>query len=181
VHAQQIPPGVRYKKASAATNKVAYDFLKKLVTKVQPEASLIKGSSQVIICGPGMWTAIKGVAPKVLKDAMPITYKVPMGDGLHTLHGKGFKTTAQQIAFWELFQIYLDKYRVIPKNRPKGGIQVRKASASELSYHWALIAYDLEEPIYVVAIGKTSVLFEFTMDAGKPKVFNVDILGKIVK
>ena len=179
---QQIPAHVKYKRAPEAVNKKALKFLNKLIAGDQPKKELLRSTSNVLICGPELWSAIKGVAPKILQNAMPITYISPMADGVHKYYGKGFKTPAQQVAFWYLVQIYLDKYRLIPKNRPKRPMFVRKANENELAYYWSLISYSsIDEPFYIVAIDDKSMLFDFMIEKGEPKVFTIDLAAKMVR
>ena len=178
----EIPPGVKYTKASEEDNRKAFDFLQSLVAGVRPNEELRKSTSKVMICGPGLWSLLVGVAPQELQDAMPVTFIVPnlISGGAQSYDGKGFKTDEQQEAFWELFQMYLDGFRLRPENRPKSPIQIRKANAHELQYYWSIIPYEsITEPFFVVAIDERGFLFDFIMEDGEPKVFTIDLVGTI--
>ena len=178
----EIPPGVKYTKASEEDNRTAFEFLQSLVAELRPTEELRKKSLAVIICGPGLWSVLKDLAPKDLQDAMPVTIMVPnlVSGEVQRLDGKGFKTEAQQEAFWDLFQSYLDVFRWIPEHRPQSPIHVRKANADELQYYWSIIPYDsIEEPFYIIAIDDTSILFDFIEEDGEQKVFTVDIVLRV--
>lgn len=175
----EIPPGVKYSEASVEDNSKAFDFLQSLVDEVRPAEELRKKSPKTIICGPGLWNALKDTAPKELQDAMPATFVIPnltTGE-VQSLDGRVFKTDAQQEEFWDLFQLYLDAFRLLPEFKPKFPIHVRKANANELQYYWSIIPYEsIEEPFFVIAIDDTSILFDFIEEDGEQKVFTVDIV-----
>jgi len=178
----EIPPGLKYTWASDEDNRKAFDFLRRLVAGVRPNEELRKSTSDAMICGPGLWRLLAGVAPQELQDAMPVTFIVPnlISGGAQSYDGKGFKTDEQQEAFWELFQSYLDGFRLHPENRPKSPIQIRKANANELQYYWSIIPYEsITEPFFVVAIDERGFLFDFIMEDGEAKVFTIDLVGTI--
>lgn len=177
----EIPPGVKYTEASEESNDKAFEFLQSLIAGLRPTEELRMESAKAIICGPGLWIVLKDVAPDELQDAMPAKFLVPnLASGeVQEFDGRGFKTATEQEAFWDLFQLHLDRYRLLDEHRPKTPIHVRKANANELQYYWAIIPYEsIKEPFFIVAIDDKSILFHFVEEDGEPKVFTVDIVGR---
>lgn len=165
--AQEIPKGVRYKRASAQVNAKAKASLSRLLKVLVPDTVIIASLEKAVVCGPSLWSAIKKVAPSSLQKAGKVTFMVPNATGTQKLEGRFFKKAEDKCAFWLNILAIQDKYK---------RATIRKAKASELQYYWAIISYDIDEPLWVADYGKVRLLFHFSMDKGTPKVFFVDIV-----
>ncbi|HVT14374.1 MAG TPA: hypothetical protein VHE55_19075 [Fimbriimonadaceae bacterium] len=165
--AQQIPPGVRYHRAPDAVNKQAHDVLAKILSGEAKAEDLAAASDKIIVCGPTLWTAIKGSATGEMAGATDVTFVVPGPGGNEILKGRGFKTEPQRKAFWK---ILLARYK---QNK---SLTIRKANADELSYYWAMIPYDIDEPLFIAVTDKDRLLFDFSADNGAVKIFTVELI-----
>jgi hypothetical protein len=156
---------IRYHKASAELNQAAAKELTTLFK--QRNASAATGmTARVLMCGPGLWSSIKGVAPQPLRGAMPITANIPDGNHIQVLEGKGFKTKPLEKLFWQTF---FSRYGA-------GKAKVRNPTAEDLKFYWAFISMDYEEPLYIVEQGKNRFFVLFVMEAGRPAIFSIDRL-----
>jgi hypothetical protein len=167
-YGQDIPPGVRYKGAPDGVNEQARQMLAAVLAGKETVPDSLCGD--VIVCGPTLWNAIKDAAPDELKSATVMAYHIPTKKGDLKLEGRAFKTAALRTTFWKLF---LKKYG--SQTKPN----LRKANAEELSYYWATIPYDIEEPLYISEIGKVRILFDFVLTTEAPKLFTIDLVGSI--
>jgi hypothetical protein len=167
---QEIPPGVRYKRTTDALNKKAEGIVKRLLNIEVSDKEILALTGPPLICGPMFWTAAKGAASKNLKEAGAATFVSPNPKGIQKLEGKLLKKPSQVLDFWIM---------VLAVDHQFGGKPtIRKANAKELKYYWAIIAYDIEEPLYIADYGKSQLLFDFRIDKGEPRVFFVDIVGR---
>lgn len=173
VFAQDVPSGVKYKKTTDAINKKAETKLKELLDWKVPDDVILKSMGTVVICGSGMWQFIEEASSKTLKSAMPMTIYVPFADKTQTLKGRGLKKPNERLEFWMAVLAIDLKY--------KAKKSIRKANAEELSYYWAVISFDIEEPLFIVDYGKLQLLFHFTIEKGEPKIFWVDKVLKFEK
>lgn len=169
---QDVPAGIRYKKSSAAATNKAIELTKKLLDADVPDAFILQSASKVILCGPGLWKAIKDVAPKSLKAAAPMKGLIPTSKGVVEMDGRVFKRRQELLDFWTCVLAYHYMHKKAA---------IRKLNQSEMKYYWAIIAWDIEEPVLVVDYGSAQLLIDFDDASGNAKVFYVDILGKLVK
>lgn len=164
--AQQIPEGVRYKKTTDEINEKAKLLLENALL-VKPEmVSIDSISSGPIACGPMLWEAIEAYAGKELRDATPMILIINTSKPLRK-EGRGLVKPEQKRAFWNLF---------IEKIKSGNSFTIRKAEAAEIAYFWATIPFDIEEPLQIIDFGKLSVLVNFTVKNGEPKIFWMDIV-----
>jgi hypothetical protein len=167
--AQEIPSGVKYKKASDEINQKARTILKNALGPEAEGANLEALSDGAIACGPLLWDALKGEAGKELLEAKPLVLMIGTKPPLMK-EGRGIRTPEEKRAFWKLF---------IEKIKKGSTATVRKAEASEIQYFWATISFDIEEPLYIADFGKQRVLFNFTVKNGELKIFWMDIVGSL--
>jgi hypothetical protein len=71
---------------------------------------------------------------------------------VETLHGQAFQTTGEVARFWHAFERYYNF------DSPR---TVRKLNARELEVYWAMIPYDIEEPIFIVESAQHKILLNF--------------------
>ena len=83
------------------------------------------------------------------------TMEVPTDNGTQKFDGKLFQGKEEVTAFWKAF---LRKYKFGAK------AVVRRPTAKELSLYWAMIPYDITEPIFVVEDEDATILAQFSGD-----------------
>ncbi len=169
INAQQIPAGVRYKKASDEINRKAKSMLESALMAKADAVNLESISDDAIACGPLLWDALKDQAGKELREAKLLLVVIGAAKPL-TKEGRGIVTSEQKRAFWKLFA---------EKIKANNSFSVRKAEAPEIQYYWATIPFDIEEPFYIVDFGKVKVLVNFTVKNQEPKIFWMDVVGDL--
>jgi hypothetical protein len=163
ISGQEIPAGVRYKKASQEVNRVAKNLLEKYLpgqTAINVDELFGK---KALMCGPFLWKVIGN--PNEFKGGTPVMLMVKGG----MIEGKGITDSNQKKLLWK---------HLVERNAWTANTSVRKASADEISFYWGMIPFDIEEPLFVADYGSERILINFSMDNGKPKVFWVDIISK---
>jgi hypothetical protein len=161
---QEIPPGVRYKKAPDAVNALAQAKLEKFFASDPKTVDMSKLGAEAVVVGPGMWSYIKNGAPPDLVGATKAQFHIPNANGVQVLEGRVLKTEDQQSWIW--LALLVGAHKAKPT--------IRKANAEEIQYYWAIIPYDIEEPLYVADFGKNKFLIDFDDNAKDPKIFDVD-------
>ena len=164
--AQEIPNGVRYKKAPDAVNNAAKTNLE---TALASEALPPNFFGEVTVVGPMLWKSLKPSADQVLLSTLPVTLIVP-GQNSFSAEGKRLRTDDERNAFWKLFRNNFPAF--------KDG-KVRKGNAQEISYYWATIPFDIEEPFWVIEAGADRFIAHFSMTAGQPRLFWIDRVGDL--
>lgn len=170
---QQIPTGVHYKKAPDAVNKLALAKLQKFYSSTMDNPADDGLGDQALICGPMLWGQLKNGAPNDLQNATKAKFIFPGISTGNALEGRVLKSQYSQSAIWLAMLLLKDKWKVEPT--------IREANPDEIKYYWAIISYDIEEPLYIADYGKAQALFNFNSDAKDPKVFFVDFVGKSKK
>ncbi|MBI4751766.1 MAG: hypothetical protein HY774_25060 [Acidobacteria bacterium] len=165
ISAQQIPKGINYKPAHDSVNAEAKAELEKALKS--PQAVLKTFIGPAFCCGPMLWKSFTSQANQTLQDAKPIVVMIPAEKPL-IAQAKAIRTEQEQASFWKtLWATYPEL---------KDGI-VRKAKADELSYYWATISFDIEEPFFVVETAKNQFVVHFQLENGKPRLFWIDVVG----
>ena len=167
VQGQEIPKGVNYKRAPESVNAVA---------KANLQAALVNSDSlpsdlfgEVVVVGPLLWKAIKPSAEQVLLDAKPVVIMVQVPTAVPA-EGKRILTDGERKAFWTLFRTTYSKL--------KEG-KLRKGNAEEISYYWATIPFDIEEPFWVIDAGGERFIAHFQVKGEKPRLFWIDLVGDL--
>ncbi len=161
----QVPPGVNYKAAPDAVNNAAKEALQK--TLAGDKATSKQMLSDVITCGPMLWQAMKDGADKRLVDAKKIIAVIGVPTPKAT-EGRTFSTEEERDVFWRQFT---RKYPALFTGR------IRKANAWEISYYWATVPFDIQEPFFAVDAGSDTFIMNIRMNDGKPVLFWVDLIG----
>ena len=100
--------------------------------------------SRILICGPGLWRNIKDDAEMRAITTGVTRLKVPTGKGVQELEGKLFQSKRKSL----LWKSFLRHYKFDSKS------VIRRPAAKELALYWAMIPYDIVEPIFMVENGK---------------------------
>jgi len=166
-YSQEIPKGVNYKRAPDSVNALA---------KANLEHALVSSDSvppdffgDVVVVGPLLWKALKPSADQVLLDAKPVIIMVQVPTTVAS-EGKRILTDNERRAFWKLLHRTYSKL--------KEGT-VRKGNAEEISYYWATIPFDIEEPFWVIDAGGERFITHFRVKGETPCLFWIDRVGDL--
>ena len=161
---QEIPNGVRYKKATDAVNNTAKTNLERALASESLPQDLFADATVV---GPMLWKALKPSADPVLLKSMSVTLIVSSSSAAE---GKNIHTSNERSAFWKLFR---SKFTNLKDGK------VRKGNAQEISYYWATIPFDIEEPFWVIESGADRFIANFAVNDGKPRLLWLDLVGDL--
>lgn len=163
--AQDVPAGVRYKKATEEINDKAKVLLEKALSKPAAEFDVDKTfGKSAIMCGPFVWDIVKD--GNNFKDATPVKLIV---NGV-VKEGRGITDTEQKRLMWK---------RLLEKLGNTIKPTVRKANADEIGFYWAMIPFDIEEPLFIADYGKEKLLVNFIIKSDQPHFFWIDLVKDI--
>jgi len=147
-----IPSDVVYKKAGIAVNRIAFDKLSGFFLATDQTATYDNLFSDILVCGPGLWRNIKDDAEMKGITQGVTQIRIPNQEGVQTLEGKLFQRKEEVASFQRAFvrQYKFDSQTVI-----------RRPTARELRIYWAMIPYDIEEPIFIVESKEATILVDF--------------------
>ena len=167
VAAQDVPKGVNYKTAPEAVNALAKSNLERALAS--PDKLQADSFGDVTVCGAMLWKSLKASADRILLDSKPVIMMVQVPEPIQA-EGKRILTTAERESFWRMF---VAKYAKVK------GATVRKGKAEEISYYWATIPFDIEEPFYVIDTGSERFVAHFKVKDGTPRLFWIDLVGDL--
>lgn len=163
--AVEVPEGVVYKRATAKENTEA---------RIQLRTALSTGSlayifDDKVICGPALWSDIKELTAFSDFDITPVEINIPiLGSGaegstaMQKFEGALLQGPEEIQALARVLTSVLDR-----------SVNIRKAHPDELEVFWALIPYDIEEPLFVletdIVVDKAGVDKTGTGKGGKDK------------
>lgn len=160
----QVPPDVNYKTAPEAVNNSARDALQK--TFAGDKAASKQVLSDSLTCGPTLWQSLKDTADKKLVDAKKVIAVIGVPEP-KAIEGRTFVTDDERQTFWrELFK----KYPALSTAR------IRKAKAWEISYYWATVPFDIQEPFFTLEAGSDTFIANLRTVDGKPVLFWIDLV-----
>ena len=168
-YAQEIPDGVRYKKASEDVNNRAKAGLEKALST--PETFPSNLFRETTVVGPMLWSVLKPGADKVLLNSKPVMMIIS-GKSAFATEGKGVLTDKERQAFWKSIT---GKYPDLKLGK------VRKAKADEILYFWATIPFDIEEPFWVIETSSDRFIANFQVTSGQPRLFWIDLVDDLQK
>jgi hypothetical protein len=114
-----------------------------------------------------LWKELKPTADKSMIDAKTITAVIGVPTP-HSVEGRAFQTDNERQAFWRAL---MKKYPAL------NGARIRKANAWEISYFWATIPFDIQEPFFAIEAGPDTFIANLRSLDGKPVLFWVDKVG----
>jgi len=168
-YGQDIPPGVRYKKAPDEVNDRARERTQAALSNKTDSPDDFFGD--VFVVGPTLWKELRSQSVRVLTEAKSVALIVP-GKSPITAEGKAIRTTDEKKEFWKQFtKRFQDLSRA----------DIRKARSEEISYFWATIPFDIEEPFYVIEAGSNRFITNFQSKDGNPLLFWIDLVGDLEK
>jgi len=162
VQMQDVPPGVRYKSASAETNADAKRLIETTLKTSSDKLDADIFESAVMV-GPLLWDSLNDAQKSKFKGATQVALIV----GSTNKQGRGVRDNEQKKFLWS----------VVADKVSKQTFAVRQADTKEIAYYWATIPFDIEEPLLVIDAGETKILVNFTSKNNKLRIFWIDIVG----
>jgi hypothetical protein len=164
--AQDVSPGVHYKKATPEINAAFLRKLEILCRRSADDKEVVKLFANVVVSGPTLYGVLKRQIPDAAQSGKRTYFMVPIkGQEPQKLEGRSYGTADDIFDF----EVTLHAFCTI---KP---MKLRKPNRAEIDYYWALIPYDIEEPIYVAENDHLAVLIHGDKDG---KIFFVDLLPK---
>ena len=167
-----VPEGVVYKRPLPSVERTA---LETLIAHPLLSGDRKFAADEIfnvpLICGPGLWQHIKddGGMTKIAKG--DVTFNIPTANGTQKLKGKLFQTKDEVAVFWKAFM----------KAYGTEKSTIRRPTSEELRIYWAMITYDITEPLFVVESKSAAILVQFIEEKGdkgakarKLKIFWID-------
>ena len=151
--------GIVYKQADPAANARAVQQIERILDPNYSGTDSLFG--EAIACGPFFWKTL--VDNNIMNDSVgiPMIVVVPVGGQQLQMAGRIIKPNSEIARF----ESYL---RDILKN--DGGFRIRKLNSRELEVYWAMIPYDIEEPIFILESSNHKIIVDFASD----KILHVD-------
>jgi hypothetical protein len=142
-----IPQGVVYHKTTEAKNQEAKKFIKTSVDSM--DCSFIFDST--VMVGPNLWSKfLKSKYATAAEIGINLNFRIPTGNEVITRKGRVINKTEDFKPIWKYISNSLRS------------ANLRVPSKAEIQYYWSIIAYDIEEPIYVMESSDLKVLFNLT-------------------
>lgn len=162
-----IPEGIRYKATTDEANQRAKDRLTRFFTAQAKKQDVLSLFETRLICGPALWMELKkDETLSKLKEGV-ITFHLPVVSqgkpAFQKMDGKLFQTPDELWAFWKVFV----------KRTDFSDLKIRKLNPMELRIYWAMISFDITEPIFILESGKHKILAAF-VSPDNPKIFWID-------
>jgi hypothetical protein len=168
--AVEVPPGVRYKAASTEVNARAKKRLAEFFSTPMKPQIPEDAFAQMAICGPLLWSKIKGLPEMKALTKGRVVVHMPIFEGgkivrQQQMEGKLFQVKPEIREFWKA---------LCKSVRRDEKFTIRRPTKLELQIYWAMIPYDIEEPIFVVESDRHSFLIDF--NGGRDEMFWIDDL-----
>ena len=167
-YGQDIPTGVRYKKASEDINNRSKAALESVLADSNFPSKFFSSATMI---GPTLWKAIKPDSDQTLINSKPVMVVIS-GKSPISAEGKGIVADNERKSFWKLLRT---KYADL------SSAKVRKAKPEEINYFWATIPFDIEEPFWVIETGGDRFIANFQVEAGEARLFWIDLVGDLEK
>lgn len=162
---QDVPAGVRYKKAKDEMNAKARALLEKALSTPVAELDVDTTFGKApIMCGPFVWNAVGDASN--FADSTPVKLIV---NGV-VREGRGIKASEQKRLIWK---------RLLETLGSTIKPAIRKANADEIGFYWAMIPFDIEEPLFIADYGKEKLLVNFIVKGDQPFLFWIDLVKDI--
>lgn len=168
-YGQEIPSGVRYKTAPDELNNLSKELIQIALSSKAEMPSEFFGD--VFVAGPTLWKALKPQADPILIGARSLVLIIP-GKSSFAAEAKAIRTDDEKKAFWKQFKSHYSDL---------ANASIRKARAEEISYYWATIPFDIEEPFWVIERGSDRFIADFESKGGKARLFWIDLVSDLEK
>ena len=154
-----IPENIVYIRASDDINHEAINYIIDLINNDK----IIRNPPNTIMIGPRMWVSFKNRDEISQSPTIPVTFRIPW-------NGEIIEQEGASVRFQERTRSVIGLFHNLFNLE---SIKIRKANDNELRYYWAICAWDLEEPIFVIEgenIGK------FIFDFNNNEIFFIENL-----
>jgi|GEM_PF-1020859 hypothetical protein len=147
-----VPEGVVYKTCADSDNLKAEKILRKELS----DSCSFSMYNQLLFVGPKLWLRYKDVPGVGDIPAGNLTCKVPVFNekgkkkGTQDLTGKLIQSQEDFNVFW----------KQVLKDFKGADITVRKLRGDEMAYYWAIIFFDIEEPVFALECASYTFLFD---------------------
>ena len=154
----KIPKGVRYEKTTDEINKAAKSLALARFSGNTKDEDILSLFETMVICGPGLWQDIKTNSVMAKLDKGKAEFHVPVfaRDGtverMDKLEGNLFQSADEILLFWKTFAQRTDLSE----------LTARKLNPNEIEIFWAMIPFDITEPLFILESKKNKVLIVFT-------------------
>jgi len=124
-------------------------------------------AEKMVFCGPLLWRELRSFPDMkaITKGQWIIRVPIPTKGGVRKetlVEGKFFQGAEEISAFWKA---------LVKTISAKEKFRVRRPTGPELARYWAMIPYDIEEPIFVAESERHTFLIDFL--AGQDRIFFV--------
>jgi hypothetical protein len=164
-----IPPGVRYKAASVQLNDAARAKLERFFAPAAASAEPLFG--EMVVCGPFLWDQVKD-APELKGAGISSKLVLPSATEMQTFEGRLMKTKPDVAA---CARALASRFRF-----KRSELKVRRLDRDEISLFWAMIPFDMEEPLFIVEAAGHKLVASFGQD-GRTVTWIDDLAGLTLK
>lgn len=163
--------GIVYKPASQERNEKARGYLTALMKDASAAYSATQG--QRFMCGPSLWSQLRKDPKAAGIGGAPAIMMIPSGGQVMKMEGRLLQSDEDLLNFWEALFSQVEFSTV----------SIRKLSENEKDIYWTMIAWDIEEPVFVVEGSMHNLIVDLSVDeSGALEVFWIDdISGYTVK
>lgn len=155
-----IPSGVRYKPIDGKLNeKIRSDLSGNFA---DGPAGVMTLFQQPCICGPAYWSIIKTRSDAKFKNPIPSSFKIP-----NTTTGKTNELKGATFKNYDDLAILANMFANDVGSNPV----IRKLYPQEISLFWAMIPFDIEEPLYILENKNRHFLLCLSIDKTTGKYF----------
>ena len=163
--------GIVYKPASQIVNEKAAGYLSGLMKNAQAASTRTEG--QRFMCGPALWSQIRNSPKASGINGAPAMMMIPTAGGIIQMEGRLLQSNEDLSNFWGVFFSELDFSTAT----------IRKLKENEKELYWMMIAWDIEEPVFVIEGPNQNLIVDLIIDeSGAFEVFWIDdISGYVVK
>lgn len=165
-----IPQGINYKRAPDEVNGRAEELIRLSFISTNNHSYENYIFHPPFFCGPYLWHKIKNdsMTNSLTKSYNP--FHIPVYEnktlvGYRFMLGRIAKSESDAQLFKELISKYI---------RLKDTFEIRRLTANELEKLWAIIAWDIQEPIFIIDDGETKLVVNFLEKDGKLVLFWID-------
>lgn len=164
--AQEIPKGVKYKKTSVSVNAAAKSALQSALAS---DSTPLDFFGDVTVCGPMLWKVLKPDAEPVMLKTKPVIANIQNPEPI-VAEAKGILKDDERQSFWRSLKT---KFPLMKSAK------IRPAHADEISFYWATIPFDIEEPFFVVETANERFVVHLQNKNGKITLFWIDLVGDL--
>lgn len=153
-----IPKGITYQKTTTEINQRAEErLIKSFTAKAKKEDIQSLFETKCLICGPALWQELKDDTTLSKIETGTVMFQIPVLDDqqeitqMQMASGKLFQSPDEVWVFWNAFV----------KRTDFSDLKIRKLNPFELELYWAMISFDITEPLFVLESKKHKILTVF--------------------